>query len=287
MANQDLWGQNDQNSRNDDWDFGYDRNGSRNDWNQNQNSWNQNNWNNGNYDPFANTRAAQPFAAEAAEESLSSYTAKTFLWMCAGLLLTFFVAYGIARSGVVYNLLTVGMPVILVVTVVELILVISLSARIRKMSAATATVMFLIYAALTGVTFSFYFIMFDLQVLTFVFGATALFFGGMAAASILFKMQLDSIRPYLFGGLIFLIVFGLISMFVHLGAFETMICYIGIAIFLAYTAYDTAKIKQNYAFYAGQPEMLKKASIFSALQLYLDFINLFLYILRILGRRKN
>ena len=78
-----------------------------------------------------------------------------------------------------------------------------------------------------------------------------------------------------------------LSMIFNLGAFNTAVCYIGIAIFLAYTAYDTAKIKENYAFYAGNGEMLAKASIFSALQLYLDFVNLFLYILRILGRNRK
>ena len=109
----------------------------------------------------------------------------------------------------------------------------------------------------------------------------------MAAARLIFKMELDSIRPYLFGGLILLIVFGILSMFLNLGVFNTLICYVGIAVFLGYTAYDVSKIRQNYYFYAGQGELLKKASIFSALQLYLDFINLFLYILRILGNRKD
>ena len=284
MAKQDLWGQYDENGRSENSGYGYSQNSGY----QNDSGWVNYDRNNRNYDPFANTRTAQPFGAQAAEESLSAYIGKTFLWMCAGLLLTFFVAYGLARSGLAYNLLLGGgQAVLLVVTIAELGLVIALSASIRKLSPMAATLMFILYAALTGVTFSFYFVMFDVQVLSYVFGVTALFFGGMAAASILFKMQLDSIRPYLFGGLILLVVFGLLSLFLNLGAFETVICYVGIAIFLAYTAYDTAKIKQNYYFYAGQTDMLAKASIFSALQLYLDFINLFLYILRLFGRRKN
>lgn len=152
---------------------------------------------------------------------------------------------------------------------------------------AVAAFCFLLYAALTGVTFSIYFLAFDLSVLVYAFGATALCFGGMAAASLIFKMELDSIRPYLFGGLILLIVFGILSIFLDLGVFNTLICYAGIALFLGYTAYDVSKVRENYYFYAGQGELLKKASIFSALQLYLDFINLFLYILRILGNRKD
>lgn len=79
----------------------------------------------------------------------------------------------------------------------------------------------------------------------------------------------------------------ILSIFLNLGVFNTLICYAGIALFLGYTAYDVSKVRENYYFYAGQGELLKKASIFSALQLYLDFINLFLYILRILGNRKD
>ena len=109
--------------------------------------------------------------------------------------------------------------------------------------------------------------------------ATGILFGGMAAASLIFKMELDSIRPLLFGGLIMLIIVGVLGMFLNLGAFNVMICYLGIAIFLGYTAYDTAKIRQNYEYYSqmGDSVILEKASIFSALQLYLDFVNLFLY----------
>lgn len=253
--------------------------------------WNQN------HDETYDTYAAEParrsgmmagFNADMAAESLSTYIAKTFLWMFAGLLVTFIVAYGMAVSGVAYSMLAgAGRAVLLVVTVAEFAVVIAMSAGINKMAPAVAAFCFLLYAALTGVTFSIYFLAFDLSVLVYAFGATALFFGGMAAASLIFKMELDSIRPYLFGGLILLIVFGILSIFLNLGVFNTLICYAGIALFLGYTAYDVSKVRENYYFYAGQGELLKKASIFSALQLYLDFINLFLYILRILGNRKD
>ena len=79
----------------------------------------------------------------------------------------------------------------------------------------------------------------------------------------------------------------MLSLFINLSAFETIACTVGIFIFLLFTAYDTKKIKAYYEYYGQAPEMAAKASIFSALQLYLDFINLFLYILRVLGRRKN
>lgn len=233
--------------------------------------------------PFEQTA---PFTGAAAE-TLSTYIGKTFLWMFAGLLVTALVAFGMVSSGMTFRMLySGGTGVLIGVTIAEFAVVILMSARIRKMSVAAAAACFLIYAALTGVTFSMYFFLFDLEALVFAFGATALFFGGMAAVSLIFKMELSSIRPYLLGGLIFLIVFGVLSMIFNLGAFNTAICYVGIAIFLAYTAYDVSKIRAYYSYYAGQGEMLKKASIFSALQLYLDFINLFLYILRLFAKRK-
>ena len=234
------------------------------------------------------TQGPEAFYEAGTRDSLSTYIAKTYLWMFAGLMITFLVALGMAASGLVYRMFMGGGSAVLIVcTIAELAVVIALSARIHKMSPSAAGAMFFIYAALTGVTFSLYFVLFDLTILTAAFGATALFFGGMAAVSLIFKMELDTIRPYLFGGLIFLLVFGLLSLIFGLEAFQIGVCYIGIAVFLGYTAYDTSKIRANYQFYAHDAALLKKASIFSALQLYLDFINLFLYILRILGRRSK
>ena len=89
-------------------------------------------------------------------------------------------------------------------------------------------------------------------------------------------------------GLIFLIIFGVLSMFIPaLDVLDRVVCLVGIAIFLGYTAYDTQKIKAFYNYYSMSPDMLAKASIFSALQLYLDFINLFLYLLRFLGNKRR
>ncbi len=227
-------------------------------------------------------------AMNAATETLGSYMAKTFMWMAAGLLVTFVVSLGLAVSGVMYNLLMSGSFTFLLIgcTIAELVLVVMLGVRIRKLSVGAARAMFLGYAALTGVTFSLYFYVFDLSILVFAFGATAVLFAGMAIAAKVFNLELSSIRPYLFAGLIALIIFGIVGMFTSLGAFEIIFCYLGVAIFLGYTAYDTTKIRDNYYYYTniGDGSMLAKASVFSALQLYLDFVNLFLYIIRILAR---
>ena len=160
--------------------------------------------------------------------------------------------------------------------------------RIEKMSVGTAVAMFLIFSAIFGFTLSIYLFLYDLTAVILCFLLTGAYFGGLAAFGFLTKKDLSGIRPVLVSGLIFLIAFGILSLFIPgLQMLDRVVCLIGIAVFLGYTAYDTQKIRAYYSYYSGYPEMLAKASIFSALQLYLDFLNLFLYLLRFLGNRKN
>lgn len=219
-------------------------------------------------------------------ESVGAYTAKTFLWMFFGLLVTFLTAVTLVWRGWIYEIYSIP-SVFMVLFVVEVAVVMILSARIHKMSVMSARVLFFTYAVLNGIVFSAYLLVYEVFSLILVFGATALYFGGMAIFGWVTKADLSRIRNVLVGGLIFLIVFGLLSAFMGLEVFERLLCLAGIAIFLAFTAYDTQKIKAYYAAYQGDDVMLKKASIFSALELYLDFINLFLYLLRLLGRRRR
>lgn len=219
-------------------------------------------------------------------ETLGQYVAKTYLWMFAGLMLTFAVAIAGYLSGAILFVFAIPYGLI-VISGLELLTVFWMSARVNKMSVGTARGMFLFYAALNGIVFSAYFLVFGAVQLLLVFVATSLFFGIMAGVSLIFKIDISGIRPLLVGGLFFLIIFGVLSMFLNLGAMETVMCYVGIAVFLGFTAYDTGKIRTNYTYFAGNQEVLEKASIFSALSLYLDFINLFLYILRLLNRSRN
>ena len=219
-------------------------------------------------------------------ETVGRYTARTFLWMFAGLAVTFAVAIAGYITGFSFLLLFNTFTYI-GLAIAQLVVVLVLSARVHSLSVPAARFLFFAYAALTGVTFSVYFIIFDVASLVLVFGVTALYFGAMAAFGYATKADLSRIRTVLTGGLIFLIVFAFLSMFLNLGGLERIYCLIGIAIFLGFTAYDTQKIKAFHAYYGHDPEMAAKASIFAALQLYLDFINLFLYLLRFLGRRRN
>ena len=217
------------------------------------------------------------------------YTARTFLWMVLGLMITFGVAVVCwATYATIYAL--VYIPYIqLIVLIATLAMAFTMSARIEKMAVGTARALFIAFSAVFGFTMSVYLFLFELGSVIFVFFATALYFAVLAAYGHFTKRNLAGFGPILFSGLIFLIIFGVITMFIPaFTAFDTIVCLIGIAIFLGYTAYDTQRIRTYYHYYAGYPDMMEKASIFSALQLYLDFINLFVYLLRFLGKvRRN
>ncbi len=218
-------------------------------------------------------------------QTLNQYTTKTFLWMFLGLIATFATSITFLVSGLWLTVFSIPLaPYILLIA--EVLVVISLSASLHKIKSSTAVILFFTYAILNGVTFTTFFILYDVSFLIFVFGLTALFFAGLSAYGYLTKRDLTNLGPILFGGLIFILVYYVIGMFINLSTFDLVISIIGLVIFMGLTAYDTQKIKAYYAAYGSNSEMAKKTSIICALQLYLDFINIFIYLLRILGRRK-
>lgn len=237
-------------------------------------------------DPMFQENGSQWMEGTSAEP-LNVYTTKTFGWMFLGLLVTFGTAIAFSAGGGLYYLLTLGMPAVFALCIAELVLVMVLSARLGKMSIAGTRGLFFAYAILNGVTFSAVFFAYDVQILLSVFALTALYFGALAAYGWLTKRDLSGLGTILGFSVLFLLVFWVLSMFLPLGAFERIICFIGLAVFMGCTAYDTQRIKHLHAEYGEDYEMSKKASIFAALQLYLDFINIFLYILRLLGRRSS
>ena len=217
-------------------------------------------------------------------ETLGQYTAKTFLWMVLGLMITFAVAMVSWMTGAVFYVIQLH----LVLLLATLFLSITMAGRIERMAVGTAVAMFVAFSALLGFTISIYLLVFDLVSVIFCFLATAVYFGALAAYGHFTHRDLSGLRPILTSGLIFLILFGIITWFIPaFTALDQMVCLVGIAVFLGYTAYDTQKIRAYYHYYAGFPDMLAKASIFSALQLYLDFLNLFLYLLRFMGNRRR
>lgn len=217
-------------------------------------------------------------------EPIGLYTAKTFGWMFLGLMVTFLVSImGYATGAILY---VFAVPYwVFILGIAEIAVVLFLSARINKMSVGMARGLFLFYAVLNGVVFSAYFVLYQLIDLILIFGATSLFFGTMAVIGYVTKADLSKLRNFLIGGVVFLALFWVVGIFLDLRQFELIVCTVGIFVFLLFTAYDTQKIKAYHQAYSQDAAMAKKASIFSALQLYLDFVNLFLYLLRVLGRR--
>ena len=216
----------------------------------------------------------------------SDYMTRTYRWMASGLLITFAMAYITATTSLIYLVDSLY----LVLTIAELALVFVLSSRVQNMSVDAARATFFGYALLNGMVLSYYFIVFSVGTLVMAFLATAVYFGLMAVYGTTTHKDLTGWGPRLMMGLVALIVTSLIGMLFGFGFGSSVLyCGIGLVLFMLLTAYDTKKLQQMYAYYAGDPELAEKASIYGALTLYLDFINIFLYVVRLLGnnRRRN
>ena len=216
----------------------------------------------------------------------SDYMTRTYRWMASGLLITFAMAYITATTPLIYLVDSLY----LVLTIAELALVFVLSSRVQNMSVDAARATFFGYALLNGMVLSYYYIVFSVGTLVMAFLATAVYFGLMAVYGTTTHKDLTGWGPRLMMGLVALIVTSLIGMLFGFGFGSSVLyCGIGLVLFMLLTAYDTQKLQQMYAYYAGDPELAEKASIYGALTLYLDFINIFLYVVRLLGnnRRRN
>ena len=216
----------------------------------------------------------------------SDYMTRTYRWMASGLLITFAMAYITATTSLIYLVDSLY----LVLTIAELALVFVLSSRVQNMSVDAARATFFGYALLNGMVLSYYFIVFSVGTLVMAFLATAVYFGLMAVYGTTTHKDLTGWGPRLMMGLVALIVTSLIGMLFGFGFGSSVLyCGIGLVLFMLLTAYDTQKLQQMYTYYAGDPELAEKASIYGALTLYLDFINIFLYVVRLLGnnRRRN
>ena len=228
--------------------------------------------------------------AESPFGTLSQYMTKTFGWMFAGLLVTFAVGIGTVTSGLVY--LLAGTGLIFLTSIAELVMVFVLSARITKLQPSTATGLFFGYAVLNGINLSTIFLVYDVGSLVLAFLVGAVYFGVMAVYGATTRRDLTGWGPKLFAGRIAMLVCSLVGSLFSLfgmsfGVMDLVLCAIGLLIFMGLTAYDTQMLKHHYAYFGGDAAMLHKASIIGALNLYLDFINIFLYILRMVGRRND
>lgn len=210
---------------------------------------------------------------------------KVYVWMTLALVITGFTAYGVATSPGVLQLIFGNQILFWGMIIAELALVIGVSAAINRLSLTTATLMFILYSVINGALFSSIFLIYTASSIATVFFITAGTFGVMALIGYTTKTDLTSIGKYLFMALTGLIIATLVNMFIKSEGFTYILSYIGVFIFVGLTAYDSQKIKQMLLQAPDAGESAQKIALLGALTLYLDFINLFLYLLRIFGRR--
>ncbi len=215
-----------------------------------------------------------------------SFITKVYGWMTLALILTGFTAYFTASTPALWKIVFGNRIIFYGLMIGELILVVTLSAAIKKLSANAATAMFIVYAIATGLTLSFVFLAYTGSSIALTFFVTAGTFAVMSAYGYYTKKDLTSWGSLLFMGLIGIIIASVANFFLQSDTISWVITYIGIAVFTGLIAYDTQKIKEmNIIGNEGTDEDRKEA-IMGALALYLDFINLFLKLLRLLGKRR-
>ena len=214
------------------------------------------------------------------------FMVRVYNWMGAGLALTGGMAWFTSTNETVLNILVTNPMLFMVLFLVELGLVFYLAARVMNMSASQASGVFFLYASLNGVTLAPLFLLYTNASLASTFAVTAGMFGAMSFYGYTTKKDLTSWGSFLFMGLIGIIIASIVNMFMNSSAIYWIVTYAGILIFVGLTAYDTQKIKEmNILGNEGTDEDTKEA-IRGALKLYLDFINLFLMLLRVMGDRR-
>lgn len=211
---------------------------------------------------------------------------KVYTWMALALAITGVVSFGVASSPTLVASIFSSSSSLIILLIAELALVWWMSARIDKLTLSTATVLFIVYSVLNGVTLSCIFLVYTMSSIATVFFITAATFGAMALYGYTTKTDLSSMGKILFMGLIGIIIATVVNLFLKNSMLDMIISYVGVLIFVGLTAWDTQKIKRMLTDYAGDmSENSQKIALMGALTLYLDFINLFIYLLRIFGKK--
>lgn len=206
---------------------------------------------------------------------------KTFFWMFIGLLITFVTGYYISlNENMLYNICTGGMHFLLFI--VEIIIVIVLTRRLHKMSDMTAKILFCLYSFVTGLTFSVLFYAYSMQSIMYVFAVTGLLFLVFAFLGKTINIDLSKLGSIFMMILIGLLIVSIINIFIGSTMLELVLSWVFVILFLGITAYDIQRSKQLMVIYGEE-----KGSIMTALQLYLDFINIFIELLKLFGKSRD
>ena len=233
--------------------------------------------------------AERPFDLELSrtEAAERNFLSQVYFWMAMGLGLTGLVAAWTALNPSIVVGLARNFGLFLLLALVQIGLVVWLSSQILQLSLITATIGFSIYATINGILFSSIFLIYTSASIASTFFVTAGTFGAVSLYGFVTKRDLTSVGSFMFMALIGLILASVVNWFFKSPALYWIITYAGIAIFIGLTAYDTQKLKMIHQQGFESGDILKKMALLGALTLYLDFINLFLLLLRIMGRRRN
>lgn len=217
--------------------------------------------------------------------AVNQFVRSTYNWMAAGLAITGLTAYSTANSETLIRLIFGNSILFFGLIIAELVLVFSLSARISRMRASTATGIFMIYSVLNGLTLSVIFLAYTRASIASTFFVCAATFVACSIYGMVTKKDLTSVGSFMVMGLFGIIIASLVNMFLQSSAMNAVISYIGVIVFVGLTAYDTQKLKMMALTQPADLDegVIRKGAILGALTLYLDFINLFLMLLRIFG----
>ena len=210
-----------------------------------------------------------------------------YLWMCSALVISGLTALYVSVNPNILRIVFANSMSLILMFLAQLGLIWFISAKINSISSTVATILFIVYSILTGVTLSSIFLVFTHESIASVFFITAGTFGGISLYGYTTKKDLSTWGSYLIMGLIGLIIASVVNWFLNSEMLYWIVSYVGVLIFIGLTMYDTQKIKQLSYQYSGEDdETMNKVALLGAITLYLDFINLFLYLLRIFGKRK-
>jgi len=211
---------------------------------------------------------------------------KVYVWMTLALVITGVTAYGVATSPGLMMAIATNKLLFWGLIIAEFGLVLAVSAAINKLSLTTATMLFVLYSVINGATLSFIFAIYTMSSIASVFFITAGTFAVMAFIGYTTKKDLTSMGKILLMALIGIIIATVVNIFLKSTGLEMIVSYLGVLIFVGLTAYDSQKIKQMLLMAPDAGESAQKLALLGALSLYLDFVNLFIYLLRIFGRRE-
>ena len=234
-----------------------------------------------NYVNYVNERELQ------ASLAFPALMRKVYLWMTLALVITAITAYGVATSPAAIQFILGNRIVFFGLIIAEFALVFAVGGMINRLSITTATLLFTLYSVVNGATLSIVLLAYTQESVTQVFFITAGTFAAMSAVGYLTKRDLSSVGRILFMALIGLIIATVVNIFWKNSGFMAILNYLGVLIFVGLTAYDTQKIKNMLLTAEDGGEVGQKMALLGALTLYLDFINLFLYLLRILGKSRD